>query len=132
MATTLITGRDLTLTINSVAYDAQTSSCTLAVENNQQVIEAFDARHYKTVDRTATLSVELFADWGAATSICEALWDAAKASPDTALTFTFVANTTTYSGSCYPAPPAIGGGATDIMTTTVELVVDQGTVTATS
>ena len=129
MTTTLITGRDLTLTINSVAYDAQSSSVTLSVENNQQVIEAFDARHYKTVDRTATLSVEMFADWGASGSICEALWDAAKAAPDTALAFTFVANGKTWSGNVFPAPPALGGGAVDIMTTTVELVVDQGSVT---
>jgi len=129
MATTLITGRDLTLTIDSKAYDGQASTVTLSVENNQQVIEAFDARHYKTVDRTATLSVEMFADWGAAGGLCPALWDASKTAPDTALAFTFVANGATYSGNCYPAPPAIGGGATDIMTTTVELVVDQGSVT---
>jgi len=132
MATTLMSGRDLTLTINSIAYDAQASTVTLTIDSNQQVIEAFDARHYKTIDQAATLSLELFADWGATGSVCDALWDATHSAPDTPLTFSFVTglagHTSTFTGSVLPNYPVTGGGATDITMATVELTVYQGTV----
>jgi len=126
---TYITGRDLTLTIDSDSYDAQASTVTLSVENNQQVIEVLSGRAYKTVDNTATLSVEMYADWGAVGSLCDALWDAAKSAPDTALTFSFDANGSTFTGSCFPNFPAAGGGAVDVLTATVELIVEDGSVT---
>ena len=126
---TYITGRDLTLTIDSASYDAQASTVTLTVESNQATLEVLAERAYKTIDQTATLSVEMYADWGAASSLCDVLWDATAAAPDTAVTFSFDANGSTFTGSCFPNYPAAGGGAVDVLTTTVDLVVDQGTVT---
>ena len=126
---TYITGRDLTLTIDGDSYDAQASTVTLTVENNQAVLEVLSGRAYKTIDATATLSVEMYADWGATPSLCDALWDAAKTAPDTALAFSFDANGSTFTGNCFPAQPAAGGGAVDVLTTTVELVVEDGSVT---
>lgn len=126
---TYITGRDLTLTIDGDSYDAQASTVTLSVENNQAVLEVLSGRAYKTIDSTATLSVEMYADWGAVSSLCDALWDAAKTAPDTALTFSFDANGSTFTGSCFPNFPAAGGGAVDVLTTTVELIVEDGSVT---
>lgn len=125
---TYITGRDLTLTIDGDSYDAQASTVTLEVTNNQQVLEVLSGRAYKTVDATATLNVEMYADWGAVGSICDALWDAAKAAPDTALAFSFDANGSTFTGSCFPAQPAAGGGAVDVLTASVSLVVEDGSV----
>lgn len=125
---TYITGRDLTLTIDGDSYDAQASTVTLTVEKNQAVLEVLSGRAYKTIDQTASLSVEMYADWGAAGSLCDALWDAAKAAPDTAVTFSFDANGSTFTGSCFPNYPAAGGGAVDVLTATVELIVDQGSV----
>jgi hypothetical protein len=126
---TYITGRDLTLTIDSDDYDAQASTVTLTVETNQGVLEVLEERAYKTIDQTATLSVEMYADWGASGSLCDALWDATASAPDTALAFSFDANGSTFTGSCFPNYPAAGGGAVDVLTTTVDLVVDQGSVT---
>jgi hypothetical protein len=126
---TYITGRDLTLTIDGDSYDAQASTVTLTVENNQAVLEVLSGRAYKTIDSTATLSVEMYADWGAVGSLCDALFDAAKTAPDTALTFSFDANGSTFSGSVFPNYPAAGGGAVDVLTTTVELIVEDGSVT---
>lgn len=125
---TYITGRDLTLTFDGDLFDAQASTVTLTVETNQAVLEVLSGRAYKTIDQTATLSVEMFADWGAAGSLCDALWDATLAAPDTALAFSFDANGSTFTGNCFPNYPAAGGGAVDVLTTTVELVVDEGTV----
>lgn len=126
---TYITGRDLTLTIDGDSYDAQASTVTLTVENNQAVLEVLSGRAYKTIDKTSTLSVEMYADWGAVSSLCDALWDAANTAPDTALTFSFDANGSTFTGSCFPNFPAAGGGAVDVLTTTVELIVEDGSVT---
>ena len=126
---TYITGRDLTLTIDGDSYDAQASTVTLTVENNQAVLEVLSGRAYKTIDSTATLSVEMYADWGASGSLCDALFDAAKTAPDTALTFSFDANGSTFTGSVFPNYPAAGGGAVDVLTTTVELIVEDGSVT---
>ena len=126
---TYITGRDLTLTIDSVNYDAQASTVTLTTELNQAVLEVLSGRAYKTIDQTATLSVEMYADWGDASSICDALWDAALAAPDTALVATFSANGSVFTMDVFPNYPAAGGGAVDVLTTTVELIVEDGTVT---
>jgi hypothetical protein len=125
---TYITGRDLTLTIDGDSYDAQASTVTLEVTNNQATLEVLSGRAYKTIDATATLNVEMYADWGAVGSICDALWDAAKAAPDTALTFSFDANGSTFTGSCFPAQPTAGGGAVDVLTASVSLVVEDGLV----
>lgn len=127
MATTAVTGRSLTLTIGGKTYADQASSVTLKIDNNQQVMETLTGREYKTIDWSGTLDVEMFADWGNATGLCAQLWDAAKSAPDTSLAFTFVAGATPFStiaGKVFPAFPSQGGGATDVLTTTVSLVID--------
>jgi hypothetical protein len=126
---TYITGRDLTLTIDGDSYDAQASTVTLTTELNQATLEVLSGRAYKTIDQTATLSVEMFADWGGAGSLCDALWDAAAATPDTAISASFDANGSTFTCNVFPNYPAVGGGAVDVLTTTVELVVEEGSVT---
>ncbi len=98
MPATYITGRNLTLSINSVSYADQASTVTLERENNQQVLEVLSGRAYKTVDKTATLNVELYLDDSSSAGIISALWDAANSAPDTSLAFSFdvfraVANT---------------------------------------
>ena len=130
MATTIITGRDLSLTINSVDYGAQASSVTMSLENDRQEYDVLDGTVYKTVKTTGTLSVELMQDWGAVSSICEALFTAAKSSPDTPIAFTFVANTgATFTGNVYPSFPDAGGAAADALMATVEFTIQDGDVT---
>lgn len=132
MPTTVVTGRDLSLTINSVSYDAQASSVTVTQTIDQQAFDVLDGKVYKTIDKTAEMSVEMYADWGAAGSICEALWTAADTAPDTALAFTFTAATgAVFSGSLYPVFPPIGGTAPDAQTVSVTFVIKDGDVNAT-
>jgi hypothetical protein len=131
MPATYITGRNLTLTINSVSYADQASNVTLEMENNQQVLEVLAGRAYKTVDKTATLNVELFLDDSASAGIISALWDAALAAPDTALTFSFDVNGDTFAGKVFPVFPTVGGAATDVLTTSLSFVVEDGAVTRT-
>lgn len=132
MPSTIITGRDLSLTINSVNYDAQASTVTLANTVNQQAYDVLDGKVYKTIDKTAELTVTMFSDWGVASSLCEALWTAADTAPDTALTFSFTAATgAVFTGSLYPVYPEVGGTAPDAQTVTITFVVKDGEVTGT-
>jgi hypothetical protein len=128
---TYITGRDLTLTIDGQNYDAQASTVTLTQELNQAVLEVLSGRAYKTIDQTATLSVEMFADWGGIGSVCTELWHNADTAPDTPISASFNANGDIFTMQVFPNYPVIGGGAVDVLTTTVELVVVEGSVTRT-
>ena len=131
MALVYVTGRNLTLTINSVTYANVASGVTLTLENNQQTLEVLNGRKYKSIDKTATLQVELYQDWGSTSpaSVCEALWSATNTAPDTTLAFSFTANGKTFTGNLYPNYPVVGGNATDALTTSVSFVVDGGSVT---
>lgn len=130
MALEYVTGRDLSLTINSVTYNDVAASVVLSTEINQQVLEVLSGRAYKTIDSTATLTVELYQDWGSSSpaSVCEALWDAANSAPDTPIAFSFDANGSTFTGDVFPVKPDAGGAATDALTVTIELVVEDGSV----
>jgi hypothetical protein len=130
MATTVITGRDLSLTIDSKAYDAQVTSATLKVDLERNAYETIDGKVFYALDTTATISVTMLADWGASGasptySICEALWTAASSAPNTALAYTFTAATgAVFTGSVYPSFPDASGTGKDAQTVTFVL---QGT-----
>lgn len=130
MALTYVTGHDLSLSIDGDSFDDVAASVTLAVEPNQQTLEVLSGRAYKTIDYTATLSVELYQDWGSTTpaSVCEALFDAAGAAGDTPIAFSFTAGGSVFTGDIFPNFPEAGGAATDALTVTVEFVVVDGSV----
>lgn len=116
MATTVITGRDLSLTIDSKAYDAQVTSATLKTDLERNAYETIDGKVFFALDTTATISVTMLADWGAnsPSSICEALWTAASTAPNTALTYTFTAASgAVFTGSVYPSFPDASGTGKD-------------------
>lgn len=122
MATTIITGRDLALTIDSKSYDAQATSVTLTADLQRETYQTLDGKVRKTIDTSGTLAIEMLADWGPVGSLCEALWSAAATAPDTALTFSFTANTgAVFTGSVYPAYPVASGTAPDAQTVSITL-----------
>ena len=129
MTATYITGRSLTLSIDSVSYADQASTVTLEMENNQQVLEVLAGRAYKTVDKTATLNVEMFLDDTSSAGIISAIWDAASSAPDTSLPFSFDVNGDTFTGNLFPVFPTVGGAATDVLTTSLSFIVEDGSVT---
>jgi hypothetical protein len=130
MALEYTTGRDLSLTIDSVVYNDVAASVTLTVVPNQQVLETLAGRAYKTIDYTATLDVELYQDWGSTSpaSVCEALFNAAGAEADVPVAFSFDANGSIFTGSVFAIQPTAGGAATDALTTSVSFVVVDGSV----
>jgi hypothetical protein len=85
MATEIITGRDMTFTIDSDNYDAQATSATLTLDTTIVTLQTLDGKAYTTVDSQGSFAVEMIADYGAASSLCEALWTAASSAPNTPL-----------------------------------------------
>jgi hypothetical protein len=109
MPTYIATGKDLTLTVDGNAVSPQASSVELTYENKVNTYEVLTGMVKKVVGTDGTLAVSLFQDWGAGTSFCEALWDAAAAGD--AVTFTFNADGSTFTGSVIPQFPNVGGAA---------------------
>ena len=59
MATTVITGRDVTFTLDAASYDAQVTSAVLSNEHTIEVFQTLDGRAYKALDDQWTFTVEL-------------------------------------------------------------------------
>ena len=124
MPTTVITGRDLVLTIATVNYDAQATSVSLEADHVIETYQTLDGRAYKAIDDSWTLNVEMLADWGAASSICEALWTAATSAPNTALSCTMTAVTgAVFAFDVMPQIPSVGGSAPDAQTVSITFTV---------
>ena len=117
MATTIITGRDITFTIDSDNFDAQATSATLTVDSTINTYQTLDGKAYYTTDTQGTFAVEMLADWGAANLLCEALWTAATSAPNTALPVVLVADTgASFAFNVQPILPSAGGTAPDAQT----------------
>ena len=116
MATSIITGRDITFTIDGDNFDAQATSATLTVDSTINTYQTLDGKAYYTTDSQGTFNVELLQDFGAATSLCEALWNAAATTPNSPLAVLFTVNGVAYTFSVQPIFPDLGGTAPDALT----------------
>lgn len=124
MPTTVITGRDLVLTIATVNYDAQTTSVTLTNTPTIDVFQTLDGKAYKHVDDQWELAIELLADWGAAGSLFEAMWTACESAPNTTLAVSLTAVTgAVFTCNVLPVFPSVGGGAPGAQTDSWTLTV---------
>jgi len=122
--TTIITGRDLVLTIASTNYDAQATSATLSNSPTVETYQTLDGKAYKHIDDQWTLDVEMLADWGATGSLCEALWTAWESAPNTTLAVSLTAATgAVFTCNVMPVVPSIGGSAPDAQTVSLSFVV---------
>ena len=126
MATSVITGRNVSITIDSKVYDPQVLSATLEATLDRQAYETIDGRVWSAIDSDATLTLEMLADWGASTggsdSFCEIMWGKADTAPNTGLSYTFVAASgASFAGTLYPNFPAAGGSGKDAQTVTFTL-----------
>jgi hypothetical protein len=124
MATTVITGRDITFTIGGNSFDAQATSASLVGETNRQTYETLDGKAYKVIDNNFTFNVEMLADWGAAGSLCEILWGAAESAPNTGISTVFTASTgAQFTFQVLPVWPSAGGTAPDAQTVSMAFQV---------
>ena len=124
MPTTIITGRDLVLTIATVNYDAQATSATLANSPTIETYQTLDGKAYKHIDDQWTFDVSMLADWGASGSLCEALWTACESAPNTTLAASLTAATgAVFAVNVLPVFPAVGGTAPDAQTVDLSFTV---------
>jgi hypothetical protein len=124
MPTTVITGRDLVLTIATVNYDAQATSAVLANSPTIDTYQTLDGKAYKHIDDQWSFSVEMLADWGVASSLCEALWTACETAPNTVLACSLTATTgAVFAFNVMPVFPSVGGAAPSAQTVSLEFTV---------
>ena len=124
MATTVLTGRELVLTIEGTDYSEQILSAVLTQETERLTFDTVSGRAYKFIDVNATLDIEFLADWSEASGLSRALWAAAEA-PDTSLTAVLTATTgDTFTFEVLPSFPNVGGAASEGQTQSLSLQVD--------
>ena len=124
MPTTIITGRDLVVTIASTNYDAQATSATLAVDSTVETYQTLDGQAYKHINDQWSFDVSMLADWGASGSLCEALWTACETAPNTTLAVSLTAATgAVFAFNVMPVFPSVGGSAPDAQTVDRSFIV---------
>jgi len=124
MATTVITGRDVTFTLDAASYDAQVTSAVLSNEHTIEVFQTLDGRAYKALDDQWTFTVELLADWGASGSLFEAMWADCESAPNTTLAVSFTAASgAIFAFDVLPVFPSAGGAAPGAQTDTWTMTV---------
>ena len=117
MPTTIITGRDITFTIDSDQYSSQATSAILTVDATINTYQTLAGKAYYTTDTQGTFAVEMLSDWGAGSSLCEALWTAATTNPQTPLAVSLTADTgVVFTFDVQPIQPSAGGTAPDAQT----------------
>jgi hypothetical protein len=133
MATTVITGRDVSLSFTGgTDIDAQATSAILTKTNVREVYQTLDGEEVKTVNLEGSFALSMLADWGKTSSVCEALWTAAETAPDTSILITMTAATgATFAFDVFPEFPTAGGAGTDAQTVDFTFKVKRGAVTET-
>jgi len=133
MATTVITGRDISLSFTGgTDIEAQATRAILTKVNDRQVYQTLDGEAYKTTNISATFELEMLADWGKTNSVCEALWTAAETAPDNTITMTLTSATgAVFVFDAFPEFPTAGGAGTDAQTVSFTFTVQRGAVTET-
>jgi hypothetical protein len=130
MATVVITGRDVGLSFTGgTDIQAQATNAVLTKVNDRQVYQTLDGEAYKTVNVSGTFQLDMLADWGKTSSVCEALWAAAETAPDTDISMTLTAA----SGAQFVFPvkpefPTAGGSGVDAQTVSFTFTVSKGAV----
>ena len=133
MATTVITGRDISLSFTGgTDIEAQATNAVLTKVNERQTYQTLDGEAYKTTNISGTFQLDMLADWGKASSVCEAIWAAAESAPDTDITITL----TTATGAQFVFPvmpefPTAGGSGVDAQTVSFTFKVSKGAVVET-
>jgi hypothetical protein len=133
MATTVITGRDISLSFTGgTDIEAQATSAVLTKTNVRETYQTLDGEAYKTVNIEGTFALSMLADWGKANSVCEALWTAAETAPDATITMTMTAASgAVFAFDVFPEFPTAGGAGTDAQTVDFTFKVQKGAVTET-
>jgi hypothetical protein len=133
MATTVITGRDISLSFTGgTDIEAQATNAVLTKTFDRQTYQTLDGEAYKVTNVTGTFQLDMLADWGKTSSVCEALWTACDSAPNSEISITL----TTATGAQFvfpvlPVYPTAGGSGMDAQTVSFTFPVARGEVTET-
>ena len=117
MSTTIITDRNVSFSIDGDTFDAQATSAILTVDSTINTYQTLDGKAYYTTDTQGSFAVEMLADWGAPSSLCEMLWNSAATNPNTPLAVVLEAESgSTFNFDVQPIYPSAGGTAPDAQT----------------
>ena len=133
MATTVITGRDISLSFTGgTDIEAQATNAVLTKVNERQAYNTLDGVAYKTTDISGTFQLTMLADWGKTDSVCEAIWTAAESAPDTGIEVTLTSVTgAQFVFGILPEFPTAGGSGIDAQEVSFTFTVEGGVVTET-
>lgn len=133
MATTVITGRDVSLSFTGgTDIEAQATNAVLTKEVDRQTYQTLDGEAYKVVNVSGSFQLDMLADWGKANSVCEAIWTAADTAPNTEISITLTAATgAQFVFPVLPVYPTAGGSGVDAQTVSFTFPVARGEVTET-
>jgi hypothetical protein len=133
MATTVITGRDISLSFTGgTDIEAQATNAVLTKTFDRQTYQTLDGEAYKVVNVSGTFQLDMLADWGKASSVCEALWTACDTSPNSEISVTLTAATgAVFIFPVLPVYPTAGGSGVDAQTVSFTFTVARGEVAET-
>jgi hypothetical protein len=124
MPSTVITGRSIAFTYDSVNYDDQIISATVTLDDPNSTVQTLNGLVDYVVDKeVGTLTVELLQDWGATGSVCDDIWGDADTNPTVTKTVTIQINSKTMTLSVLPKRPDFGGAAPDALTVSVSMPI---------
>ena len=124
MATTILSGRSLILTIATKDYSDQILTADLTIDTERLTFDTIAGRAYKYLDNNAVLNLTFLNDIGETDSITKALWDATETAPDTTLAAVLTVKTgKTFTFNVLPSWPSQGGSGSDAQQVTVALQV---------
>jgi hypothetical protein len=133
MATTVITGRDVSLSFTGgTDIEAQATNAVLTKEFDRQTYQTLDGEAYKVVNTSGTFQLDMLADWGKTSSVCEAIWTACDTSPNAEISITLTAATgAQFVFPVLPVYPTAGGSGVDAQTVSFTFPVARGEVVET-
>jgi hypothetical protein len=125
MATTILSGRSLTLTIATKNYSEQILDSAINFDTERLTFDTLAGKAYKYIDSNVTLDINFLNDAGKSPdSLYKALWDATESAPDTALAFVLTLTTgVTLTGNVLPQYPGVSASGADAQTCSVSLQV---------
>jgi hypothetical protein len=125
VATTILTGRDLVLTIATKNYSDQILSAAVTIETERLTLDTIAGRAYKFIDSNAVLDIEFLNDAGETPdSLTNALWQATESAPDTVLAAVLTLRTgVTLTFNVLPNFPSVSAAASEAQTITTSLQV---------
>jgi len=125
MATTILSGRQLSLSIGAKTYSEQILDSAINFDTERLTFDTLAGKAYKYIDSNVTLDLTFLNDAGATpNSLYGDLWTATETAPDTTLAFVLTLRTgVTLTGTVLPNYPGVSASGADAQQVTVSLQV---------